>query len=149
MIFFKYFALVTTCFIISGCPYKETYKYQGQPIVQKEIEVLPQTVYFKKWKNEANCTIGFKIINGTDNVKRFNFQRSYLLTLTDTIQIQNVVFELGKLENTKEDIMVPPNSDTLVGLYFHGNADQFKGDINLIFSSSGIEDMVIKYKKVR
>lgn len=143
----KCFVLSMFCFLLTACPYKEIYKYQGQALTRNEIEITPLTVFFKKYKKRAYCTLEFKIVNSSSKTQKFNFQKTYLIGL-DTLPVQSVIFEIGKLLKPKEDLIIHPNSDTLLGLVFEGNANLFKDEIDLVFSTLSIKDVVLKYKKV-
>ena len=139
--------IIIFCPCLLACPYKEIFKYNNKLIVENGIEVLPLTFFYKEWKKKGNCNAILRIHNGTDKIQRFNFQHSYLTNLPDTSIILNVYFKMGEKIDPRTELIMPPKTDTVIGLAFVEKSDFFKEDIYLLLSSSAIADVRLLYKK--
>ncbi|MBX9784094.1 MAG: hypothetical protein K2X48_12465 [Chitinophagaceae bacterium] len=144
--------LLTLSFIVvmlTACPMKEIYKYKGGVISSHGIELSPQTVYYSEFKGEFKADFVLNIFNTSNQPIVLNFKETFLLAENQKIAIENVIFKFGKegeLESST-NLTIPPQRDTLIGLYFKGKMYSYKGDINLIFKSNDI-NIQIPYKRI-
>src|SRR5688500_8072162 len=108
---FKCLLVILILCPLLGCPYEEIYKYDGNPIVQNDTEISSSKVFFKKWKGKATCSIGLVINNKSEELQRFNFQKSSITNLSDTSYIINTYLKMGERSNSNAELIVPPKSE--------------------------------------
>jgi len=143
-----FFVSILLLIFLTGCPYKQVFTVIPDPVSNVNAFKIISTGFFYTVKNNiVKCDIDYNIKNETDNILELDFSASRLIGHDTTLKVSDIVF-MGNVPVT-DKVRIYPTLDTLIGLGFIGNKNNFGDTIKVILASPDLIYRTFSYKRIR
>jgi len=143
-----FFFSVLLLIFLTGCPYKQVFTVIPDPVsIADNFKIIPNILFYQVKKDIVKCSIVYQIKNETDSIQEFNFSASRLIGHDSTIKVSDITF-MGNVP-VPDKIRIYPTLDTLIGLGFIGNKNNFGDTIMVVLASPDLIYRTFSYKRIR
>ena len=143
-----FFYVIILLIFLTGCPYNRVFNVISHPVSKVDsVKIIPITVFYKVNRDIVKCDIVYKIKNETHTIQDFNFSASQLIGHDTTIKVSDITF-MGNVP-VIDKIRIYPTLDTLIGLGFIGNKNNFGDTTKVVLASPDLIYRTFLYQKIR
>lgn len=135
--------------LLTGCPYKETYRrVSQQPVNIDGTEITPLTLFYSSRHKISYCDVSFRIRNLADSTQNLQFAGSLLANANKTV-VHDTVYAYGKAYPKDNIFRIPPKTDSLLAIAFHDSSGHFTDTIEVFLHLGGRKETRFKYARIR
>lgn len=143
-----FFFSILLLIFLTGCPYNRVFTVFPDPVSNVNgFKIISTAFFYTRKNNIVKCDIVYNIKNETDNIQELDFSASQLIGHDTTLKVSDIVF-MGNVP-VPDKIRIYPTLDTLIGLVFIGNKNNFGDTIKVVLASPDLIYRTFSYKRIR